>query len=70
MQNRRKNRKQDTPDPRILTHIELETERVKDATEAVLYDLLPAAVAVATENDTEELNWKRCQACVSLTCVV
>ena len=69
MQNRKKNRKQDTPDPRILTHIELETKRVKYATEAVLYDLLPAAVAVATEKDTEELNWERCQACVPLACV-
>lgn len=64
MQSRRKNRKQDTVDSRVLSHVELETKRVKEATEAVLYDLLPAAISVVTGEDTEELTWLKSQVCM------
>ena len=64
MQSRRKNRKPETFDSRVLSHVELETKRVKEATEAVLYDFLPAAISVVTAEDTEDLTWLKSQVCL------
>ena len=45
---------------KVLNHVDLENKRVKDVTDAILYDLLPAAIACVTHEVDEvphELTW-------------
>lgn len=51
-------------DAKVIHHVNMENKRVKDVTDAILYDLLPAAIAVATQEVDEvhqELTWDLCQ---------
>lgn len=44
----------------FLNHVDLENNRVKDVTDAIMYDLLPAAIAAVTQEVDEvpqELTW-------------
>ena len=53
-------------EPKVLNHVEVENKRVKDVTDAIMYDLLPAAIASVTqENDhiPQDLTWELSQVC-------
>lgn len=53
-------------EPKVLNHVEVENNRVKDVTDAIMYDLLPAAIASVTqENDQipQDLTWELSQVC-------
>ena len=45
---------------KVLNHVDLENKRVKDVTDAIIYDMLPAAIASVTQEVDEvpqELTW-------------
>ena len=51
-------------DPKVLSHVDMENKRVKEVTDAIMYDLLPAAIACATQEIDEvaqDLTWESCQ---------
>ena len=53
-------------DPKVSSHVELENKRLKEVTDAILYELLPAAIATVTQESDEapqELTWDSCQVC-------
>ena len=53
-------------DTKVLNHVDMENKRVKDVTDAILYDLLPAAIASVTQEVDEvpqDLTWDLCQVC-------
>lgn len=54
---------------RLQHHMDLEDQRVKDLTEGVLYDLLPAALDVMLpncEDPMQELDADRCRVCTDV----
>ena len=54
---------------KMLNHIDAENKRVKDVTDAIMYDLLPAAIASVTQEVDEvpqELTCDICQVCCCL----
>ena len=61
MQNRRKSSKPNMSDSQLASHVELEAKRVKQVTEAILYELLPAVLSAAIEDANTELSWEKCQ---------
>ncbi len=57
-------------DTKVFNHVEVENKRVKEVTDAIMYDLLPAAIASATQEIDEvpqELTWELCQVSYSCT---
>lgn len=51
-----------------MNHVDVENKRVKDVTDAILFDLLPAAIARVTQeidDVPQELTWDLCQVSMS-----
>ena len=58
-------------DPTVSSHVELENKRLKEVTDAILYELLPAAIATVThevDNVPQELTWDLCQVRSRMKC--
>ncbi|KAL0041632.1 hypothetical protein WJX79_010152 [Trebouxia sp. C0005] len=75
MQSRNADRKAEghAGDPKVLSHIDMENKRVKEVTDAIMYDLLPAAIACATKEIDEvpqDLTWESCQHIAGVALVV
>ena len=57
---------------KVLNHVDVENQRVKDVTDAIMYDLLPAAIAYVTQEVDEvpqELTWELSQVSLLLNTV-
>ncbi|DBB08446.1 TPA: hypothetical protein ACH3X3_008597 [Trebouxia sp. C0006] len=60
-------------DPKVLSHVDMENKRVKEVTDAIMYDLLPAAIACATQEIDkvpQDLTWESCQHIAGVALVV
>ena len=61
--------RQDAPvSTTAMNHVDVENKRVKDVTDAILFDLLPAAIARVTQeidDVPQELTWDLCQVSMS-----
>lgn len=53
-------------DPKVSSHVDVENRRLKEVTDAIMYELLPAAIATVTQEIDEtpqELTRDLCQVC-------